>query len=70
MTTASQRAQTWVETYERCTNAGDINGATALFDDAECFWRDLVFFSWNLKTTEGKQEIAEMLKAICPMQAK
>jgi putative flavoprotein involved in K+ transport len=31
-----------------------------LFGD-ECFWRDLVAFTWNVKTMEGRDEIAAML---------
>jgi len=40
--------------------AGDIDRATALFQE-DCYWRDLVTFTWNLKTMEGRAEIADML---------
>jgi len=40
--------------------AGDIDSATALFVD-DCYWRDLVTFTWNIKTMEGKDAIADML---------
>ncbi len=66
MSTSTQRATQWLKSFEAATNAGDFNAAVALFDDAECFWRDLLFFSWNLKTTEGKTEISDMLKATLP----
>ncbi len=29
----------------------------------ECFWRDLVAFTWNLRTEEGPEAIAAMLAA-------
>ena len=29
----------------------------------ESYWRDLVSFTWNIKTLEGRQEIADMLRA-------
>jgi putative flavoprotein involved in K+ transport len=70
MTTATERAKTWLAAFEKSTNAADLIAALPLFDDAECFWRDLVFFSWNLKTTEGKTEIGDMLKATLPHAGK
>ena len=32
----------------------------------ECFWRDLVAFSWNIVTLEGREQIAGMLAAVMP----
>ena len=29
----------------------------------ESYWRDLVSFTWNIKTIEGRDEIADMLHA-------
>jgi putative flavoprotein involved in K+ transport len=51
----------------------ELEGALARRDPAavlDCFhehafWRDMVAFTWNLKTLEGRAEIAEMLGA-CP----
>jgi putative flavoprotein involved in K+ transport len=42
--------------------AGDVAAALELFQ-ADCYWRDLVSFTWNLKTLEGKEEIGDMLRA-------
>jgi putative flavoprotein involved in K+ transport len=42
--------------------AGDIEAAVALFQD-DCYWRDLVSFTWNIHTLEGKNAIREMLQA-------
>jgi putative flavoprotein involved in K+ transport len=53
------------ETLDRFGGAlerGDVEAATACFQDA-CFWRDLVTFTWNIRTMEGKAEIREMLEA-------
>ena len=36
-----------------------------LFND-DCFWRDLVSFTWNIKTLEGKDEIQAALVATVP----
>jgi putative flavoprotein involved in K+ transport len=41
--------------------AGDIDAAVALFQD-DCYWRDLVTFTWNIRTMEGKDAIRDMLK--------
>ncbi len=62
MVTATERVNAWLKDFEGALSRGDIAGTTALFDD-ECYWRDLVSFTWNIKTSEGKGEIADMLKA-------
>ncbi len=41
---------------------GDIDAAVNLFL-TDCYWRDLVTFTWNLKTLEGHAEIRDMLKS-------
>ncbi|MDP3523748.1 MAG: NAD(P)/FAD-dependent oxidoreductase [Hoeflea sp.] len=41
--------------------AGDIDHAVSMFQ-ADCYWRDLVSFTWNIKTMEGKDEVADMLR--------
>ncbi len=39
---------------------GDIEAAVNLFQ-ADCYWRDLVTFTWNLRTMEGQDQIRDML---------
>jgi putative flavoprotein involved in K+ transport len=46
---------------ETALAAGDIEGASGLFLD-DSYWRDLVTFTWNIKTCEGPAEIADMLR--------
>ncbi len=41
--------------------AGDIDRTVALFAE-DCYWRDLLTFTWNLKTVEGHAEIRDMLE--------
>ncbi len=41
---------------------GDIEAAVSLFQD-DCYWRDLVTFTWNIRTMEGKDAIRDMLRA-------
>ena len=43
-------------------SAGEVERAAELFQ-ADCYWRDLVTFTWNIKTMEGKEQIRDMLKA-------
>ncbi len=42
--------------------AGDIETAAGLFA-IDCYWRDLVTFTWNIKTVEGREAVADMLDA-------
>ena len=39
----------------------DVDAVAALFQD-ECYWRDLVLFTWNLRTLEGRDRIRDMLR--------
>ncbi|WP_119166599.1 NAD(P)/FAD-dependent oxidoreductase [Algihabitans albus] len=41
---------------------GDVEAAAALFEP-QGYWRDLVAFTWNVRTLQGREEIAEMLRA-------
>ena len=41
-------------------SAGEVERAVDLFQ-ADCYWRDLVTFTWNIKTMEGKEQICDML---------
>jgi putative flavoprotein involved in K+ transport len=52
----------WVASFQRALTNGDVEGAAALFG-AESYWRDLVAFSWNLTTVEGRDGVAELLRA-------
>ncbi|SOD98275.1 flavin-containing monooxygenase [Caenispirillum bisanense] len=52
----------WLADFEIALAAGDAAGATELFADV-CFWRDLVTFTWNIKTVEGKADVRALLDA-------
>lgn len=54
----------WLAAFADALQQGRFETA-ALFQDA-CFWRDLVAFSWNIKTAEGQAAIAAMLAATVP----
>ncbi|MEE3853542.1 NAD(P)/FAD-dependent oxidoreductase [Gordonia sp. LSe1-13] len=48
--------------FEAALAARDIGRAASLFA-TDSFWRDLVSFTWNLRTVEGRDGIADMLGA-------
>jgi putative flavoprotein involved in K+ transport len=51
----------WLSRFEAVLKSSDIKAAAGLFDD-ECYWRDLVSFTWNIITLEGRPAIEAMLK--------
>jgi putative flavoprotein involved in K+ transport len=51
----------WLGRFEEALAAGDAEAAAELFGD-EGFWRDLVAFTWNLKTVEGPDQVRDMLE--------
>lgn len=56
------RAQAWLDRLEAALAARDVAGALELFGP-ECFWRDMVAFTWNIRTFEGREAIGAMLDA-------
>ncbi len=52
----------WLAAFENALKQSDINAVTNLFND-DCYWRDLVSFTWNNKTLEGKAQINDMLQS-------
>ncbi|MCD1645165.1 NAD(P)/FAD-dependent oxidoreductase [Aurantimonas coralicida] len=48
--------------FETALSAGDIDAAAKLFAETS-FWRDLVTFTWNIKTVEGPAGVRDMLAA-------
>jgi putative flavoprotein involved in K+ transport len=62
MSTATSRVPHWLAEFEACLNRKSPSSVTRLFGE-ECYWRDLVAFTWNIKTMEGREAIADMLAA-------
>ncbi|WP_029966120.1 NAD(P)-binding domain-containing protein [Paraburkholderia graminis] len=58
--TANQAISAVLESLEAALKRGDTQAAVDLFQP-DCYWRDLVAFTWNIKTLEGREQIAEML---------
>ena len=51
---------TWISKFSNCLKKNDDFGLKDLFHE-DSFWRDIVSFTWNIKTAEGSDEILEMI---------
>jgi putative flavoprotein involved in K+ transport len=60
--TPTQRVSTWLRDFEEALTRSEIDAAAALFV-ANGFWRDLITFTWNITTLEGRGQIRDMLAA-------
>jgi putative flavoprotein involved in K+ transport len=58
----TQHVAGWLGGFSQALAQGDIRAAVAAFAD-ECYWRDMVAFTWNITTCEGRASIAAMLEA-------
>jgi putative flavoprotein involved in K+ transport len=61
-TDAAIRVESWLSEFQNALSARDAEQAASLFT-TESYWRDLVSFTWNLITVEGRDGIADMLRA-------
>jgi putative flavoprotein involved in K+ transport len=59
---ATARIAGWLAAFDGALRRGDAAAAAGLFA-TECYWRDLVAFSWNIITVEGQAGVAAMLAA-------
>ena len=64
----TQTPQDWMDAFAKAISAQDIPAITALFHET-CYWRDLLTFTWNIKTMEGRPAIAAMLAETLPRTA-
>ncbi len=55
-----QRVDAWLASFESALKARDVEAAAALFA-TESYWRDLVSFTWNITTVEGRDGVSELL---------
>ncbi len=53
-------AAAWLDQFNTALATGNPRRITALFGD-ECYWRDLLAMTWNVKTMHGRDEIEAML---------
>ncbi|TCK21544.1 NAD(P)/FAD-dependent oxidoreductase [Pseudonocardia endophytica] len=57
---ARTTAETWLTAFADALSARDVERAVSLFA-AECYWRDLIAFTWNMKTVEGHDGVTDLL---------
>ena len=62
VTSPQQRVDAWLADFESALKARDVGKAAGMFATGS-FWRDLVSFTWNIKTVEGPEGVADMLNA-------
>jgi len=61
-TAATQRLSKWLAEFGKALERKNIKTAAAMFAK-ECYWRDLLAFTWNITTSEGPDAISAMLEA-------
>lgn len=61
-TSPAAQAQTWLADFSAALERRDIEAAVSLFTP-DGYWRDLVSWTWNIKTMEGPDQIRAMLAA-------
>lgn len=59
-TSADAAARTWLDALAAALAAGDPAAIAALFAP-ECHWRDLLAFTWDLRTASGAEAIAQRM---------
>ena len=52
----------WLTKFSEVLEKTDTQALKSLFAE-DCYWRDLVAFTWNIKTMEGRKAIADMADA-------
>src|SRR4051812_47339324 len=61
----TQQLSAWLSRFAAALDRQDWATVAGLFSE-DCYWRDLVSFTWNIKTLEGRAEIERMLAATMP----
>ena len=59
---ARSRVETWLSDFAAALAARDADRAAGLFATTS-FWRDIIAFTWNITTVEGRAGVAELLWA-------
>ena len=60
LSAADQRVRGWLHRFGAALELRDSAAASELFAET-CFWRDLIAFTWNITTLEGRGPIRAML---------
>lgn len=59
---SNDKVSRWLADMDAALLRGDARAAAGLFGE-DAFWRDLIAFTWNLKTMEGRTAIEAMLES-------
>jgi putative flavoprotein involved in K+ transport len=59
--TPTAQLAAWLDRFGERLTQNDLDGTLELFS-ADCHWRDLLLFSWNLVTLEGQPAIRDLLQ--------
>ncbi len=57
---AQARAEAWLTGFEAALADRDVERAVAMFA-TDSYWRDLVSFTWNITTVEGRDGVRDLL---------
>jgi putative flavoprotein involved in K+ transport len=58
--TPQARVDAWLADFEAALAAKDAQRVAGLFA-TDSFWRDLIAFTWNIKTVEGRDGVADLV---------
>lgn len=59
--TPDARVERWFAAFTSTVAAGEFQSTAELFA-TECYWRDLVSFTWNITTVEGRDGVLDLLE--------
>src|SRR3954447_18131178 len=59
-TEPAAQVRQWLSSFEKALARGDSAAAAELFLETS-YWRDLVAFTWNIKTVEGPEAVKDLL---------
>ena len=59
-TTPQARVDAWLANFEAALATKDGQRVAGLFA-TDSFWRDLIAFTWNIKTVEGREGVADLV---------
>ena len=54
---------------DKALSAGEVERAVDLFQ-TDCYWRDLIYFTWNIKAMEGKERFATCSRRGSPIRSR
>lgn len=63
--TPTEQISEWLSKFDAALERADLAALVEMFVE-ESYWRDLVSFTWNIKTLEGQESIQAMLQATLP----